>query len=108
MSAVLWGQRQRPLPSRVVMQAAVLLAAVAPSLGEFEAGLGVHRIPYQIILDRSAAIRQAIAGARPGDVVLIAGKGHEPYQIFGTTKRPFDDRVEARASLALRRGESRA
>jgi len=42
LSAVLWGQRQRPLPSRVVMQAAVLLAAVAPSLGEFEAGLGVH------------------------------------------------------------------
>jgi UDP-N-acetylmuramoyl-L-alanyl-D-glutamate--2,6-diaminopimelate ligase len=73
-----------------------------------EAGLGAHRIPYQIILDRSQAIEQAIATARPGDVVLIAGKGHEPYQIFGTTKRPFDDRVEARRSLALRRGESRA
>ncbi len=72
-----------------------------------EAGLRVHRIPYQIILDRSLAIQQAIGMARPGDVVLIAGKGHEPYQIFGVTKRPFDDRVEARASLKLRRGESR-
>jgi UDP-N-acetylmuramoyl-L-alanyl-D-glutamate--2,6-diaminopimelate ligase len=72
-----------------------------------EAGLGARRIPYQVILDRSLAIQQAIATARAGDVVLIAGKGHEPYQIFGTTKRPFDDRVEARRALALRRGEAR-
>jgi UDP-N-acetylmuramoyl-L-alanyl-D-glutamate--2,6-diaminopimelate ligase len=73
-----------------------------------EVGLRAHRIPYQIVLDRSVAIEQAVGTARPGDVVLIAGKGHEPYQIFGTTKRPFDDRIEARRCLALRRGESRA
>jgi len=49
--------------------------------------------------DRSAAIRRAIAVARQGDIVLIAGKGHEDYQIIGKEKRPFDDRLEARAAL---------
>ena len=43
--------------------------------------------------DRRAAIRLAIAQAQAGDVVLLAGKGHEDYQIIGTTKHPFDDRV---------------
>ena len=42
-------------------------------------------------------------GARPGDSVLIAGKGHEPYQIIGTERRAFDDRVEAKQALAHRR-----
>ena len=59
---------------------------------------------YLVELDRRAAIATAIASARPGDVVLVAGKGHEDYQIVGTEKRPFDDRVEARLALAHRRG----
>jgi UDP-N-acetylmuramoyl-L-alanyl-D-glutamate--2,6-diaminopimelate ligase len=54
---------------------------------------------YVVVADRKRAIRLAIDLARPDDVVLIAGKGHEPYQILGTEKRPFDDRVEARRSL---------
>ncbi len=41
-----------------------------------------------------------MTGAREGDTVLIAGKGHEDYQIVGTTKRPFDDRAVARAAIA--------
>jgi len=49
--------------------------------------------------DRASAIHAAIAEARPGDVVLIAGKGHEDYQIIGTVKRHFDDREQARAAL---------
>jgi UDP-N-acetylmuramoyl-L-alanyl-D-glutamate--2,6-diaminopimelate ligase len=49
--------------------------------------------------DRSVAIRRAITVARQGDIVLIAGKGHEDYQIIGKEKRPFDDRVEARTGL---------
>jgi len=49
--------------------------------------------------DRRAAIRQAIALARPGDVVLIAGKGHERYQDIGGVKYQFDDREEARRAL---------
>lgn len=54
------------------------------------------------ILDRRDAIRTAIAGARPGDTVVVAGKGHEPYQIVGDERRPFDDRDEVQAALFLR------
>ncbi len=52
--------------------------------------------------DRAAAIRRAVADARPGDVVLVAGKGHETEQIVGSARLPFDDREEARAALAGR------
>ena len=53
--------------------------------------------------DRAAAIALAIAGAGDQDVVLIAGKGHEDYQIVGTTKRHFDDAEQAAAALGLAR-----
>ena len=49
--------------------------------------------------DRRAAIRLAVREARAGDVVVIAGKGHETGQTFGTTTLPFDDRVVAREEL---------
>jgi UDP-N-acetylmuramyl-tripeptide synthetase len=49
--------------------------------------------------DRRAAIRLAIAQAQPGDIVLIAGKGHEDYQIVGDTRRHFDDREAAAEAL---------
>ncbi len=51
-------------------------------------------------VDRRAAIEGALAGAGPGDVVLIAGKGHEATQTIGDQVLPFDDRVVARAALA--------
>ncbi len=53
-----------------------------------------------VIVDRSRAISEAISGAAPGDIVVIAGKGHEDYQIVGTTRTYFDDAVEARQALA--------
>ena len=49
------------------------------------------------IVDRRTAIEAALSDAAPSDVVLIAGKGHETYQIIGTTRRPFDDRAVVRA-----------
>ena len=54
---------------------------------------------YLAIADRREAIRRAIRLARPSDIVLIAGKGHEDYQVIGREKFPFDDRVEARQAL---------
>ncbi len=55
-----------------------------------------------VISDRAQAIQTAILQAKPGDGVLIAGKGHEDYQILGTEKIHFDDREEARKALEMR------
>ncbi len=54
----------------------------------------------QIVADREEAIRQTLADAEAGDVVVIAGKGHEDYQIVGTEKRPFSDRELARTATS--------
>ncbi len=53
----------------------------------------------QVIGDRAQAIRSAILQAKPGDGIVIAGKGHEDYQILGTEKIHFDDREQARNAL---------
>lgn len=63
---------------------------------------GIPESPWAVEVDRRQAIRLAILAAQPGDTVVIAGKGHEDYQILGTEKIHFDDREEARAALALR------
>ena len=55
---------------------------------------------YAVEADRRRAIHAAIRIGRPGDIVLIAGKGHEDYQVVGTTRRHFDDREEALKALA--------
>ncbi len=69
-------------------------------------GLSAEGSSYEVILDRARAIESAIVGAQAGDVIVIAGKGHEPYQIVGDRTLAFDDRVEARRALAKRRGEA--
>ncbi|MBU0513558.1 MAG: UDP-N-acetylmuramoyl-L-alanyl-D-glutamate--2,6-diaminopimelate ligase [Proteobacteria bacterium] len=63
---------------------------------------GLNGNSYARVPDRSEAIGLAVDLAGPGDVVLIAGKGHEDYQIVGRTKHRFDDREVARAALARR------
>ena len=55
---------------------------------------------YCTLIDRKEAIATAIRAAGPGDTVLLAGKGHETYQIIGTERMRFDDREEARATIA--------
>jgi UDP-N-acetylmuramoyl-L-alanyl-D-glutamate--2,6-diaminopimelate ligase len=60
-------------------------------------GMSIHA--PRVIHDRGEAIASAIREATPNDLVLIAGKGHEDYQIYGDTRRPFSDRQEARRHL---------
>ena len=57
----------------------------------------------QSVVDRQTAIEQAVGTAMPGDLVLIAGKGHEKYQVIGSRTLPFDDVEVARAALSQRR-----
>jgi UDP-N-acetylmuramoyl-L-alanyl-D-glutamate--2,6-diaminopimelate ligase len=60
--------------------------------------------PFRIELDRARAIREAIEDARPVDVVLVAGKGHEDYQIYGDERRAFSDQKVVASALATRVG----
>jgi len=52
-----------------------------------------------VVPDRREAIRLAVSLARPGEAVLVAGKGHENYQIWGAERRHFDDREEVAQAL---------
>ena len=54
------------------------------------------------IVDRAAAIQRAVLQAEAGDTVLIAGKGHETYQLLKDSVVPFDDRIVAADALRLR------
>ena len=112
---------KRPLMGEAAGQRADLVVATSDNprtedplaiLAEIEPGLarsGKTRLDprharmglggYCIVPDRKEAIALALRCARSGDAVLIAGKGHEDYQIVGKDKRPFDDRIEARRAL---------
>jgi UDP-N-acetylmuramoyl-L-alanyl-D-glutamate--2,6-diaminopimelate ligase len=88
---------------------AAIMAMIEPGLKE--AGMrGAERLGtdgvYLTQPDRARAIALAIAEAADDDVVLIAGKGHEDYQIVGHEKRHFDDCEQAAAALKLRAGEA--
>ena len=84
-----------------------IIAAVVPGVEQ----AGLRRLTpalaregakgYVVLPDRREAIALAMEAARPGDAVLIAGKGHEDYQIVGAERRHFDDREEARRALGL-------
>ena len=83
---------------------AAILRDVESGLGalrrEEEARIDTESGSYTVVEDRRQAIEKAIAVARDEDTVVIAGKGHEDYQIIGNEKRPFDDRREAARILA--------
>jgi UDP-N-acetylmuramoyl-L-alanyl-D-glutamate--2,6-diaminopimelate ligase len=73
-------------------------AEIARQVAEGASG----RLPgrdYEVELDRRLAIRRALSLARPGDVVLLAGKGHERTMILGGGQEPWDERAEAEAAL---------
>ena len=71
-------------------------------LAETEKGIQKTGKPYEKITDRREAIHEAINAARENDLVLIAGKGHEDYQLIGRKVLHFDDREVARAALESR------
>jgi UDP-N-acetylmuramoyl-L-alanyl-D-glutamate--2,6-diaminopimelate ligase len=60
---------------------------------------GLEGASYERVTDRREAISRALRMARPGDTVVLAGKGHERYQVVGTEKRPFDEREIVAACL---------
>ena len=67
-------------------------------IDDVERGMGA--VPRIRIADRRLAIAAALAEARAGDTLLLAGKGHETYQVIGTEKQPFDEREIVLAALA--------
>jgi len=69
---------------------------------EILAGIGDRSRALEVEPDRRKAIFRAIHVAQPGDFVIIAGKGHEPYQEINGVKHPFDDRLVAREALKAR------
>jgi UDP-N-acetylmuramoyl-L-alanyl-D-glutamate--2,6-diaminopimelate ligase len=69
-------------------------------LDEIERGMTTKN--YERIADRRAAIERAIGGATADDVIVIAGKGHETYQVVGDQIVHFDDREEAEIALKKR------
>ncbi len=73
-------------------------AGVRDAVGRKETAQGFR---YEVLPDRRRAIEAAVQEAKTGDIVLIAGKGHEDYQIVGTQRLHFDDREVARAALKL-------
>ena len=111
---------KRPLMAEAVVKASDRIIATSDNprtedpeqiMRDVEAGLGAcTRVDpdalagaeraYTVILDRREAIELAVSVARPGDSVVLAGKGHEDYQIVGRHKLPFDDREEAGRALA--------
>lgn len=100
----------RPVITRRVAQASDLAIATADNprgerlediFADMRAGNADLR-NLEFIVDRRAAIAAALEAARPGDVVLLAGKGHETFQEFGECVVPFDDRAVARELMRNR------
>ncbi len=102
---------KRPLMGRAVAENSDLVVVTSDNprtedpaqiIGDILPGLSGRE--YLLLPDRRAAIRRAVELAQPDDMVVIAGKGHEDYQILGIHKVHFDDREEAREALRLRLG----
>jgi len=68
-------------------------------INEIKSGISPEKDNYVIEVDRFKAIKRALKEAREGDIVLVAGKGHETYQVFKNTTIPFDDREAIRKIL---------
>lgn len=103
---------KRPLMGRVATELSDLSIVTtdnprnedpAAIVKQIEAGIGSGK-KYRVVLDRREAIREAVAMAAEGDVVLLAGKGHETYQEVAGVRSPFDDRKVALELLESMKG----
>ena len=103
---------KRPIMGRVAAENADLVIVTSDNprteepmdiIGEILPGLDNSQKPYKMICDRPEAIRWAIDNALPGDVILLAGKGHEDYQIIGHEKHHMDEREIVRDFLEKRK-----
>jgi UDP-N-acetylmuramoyl-L-alanyl-D-glutamate--2,6-diaminopimelate ligase len=97
---------KRPLMGRIASEMAdrTIITTDNPRgepAAQISAEIAAGALPgrYECISDRREAIRAGIEGARPGDLVVIAGKGHERYQMIGDARLPFDDRIVAKEIL---------
>ncbi|MGH7498246.1 MAG: UDP-N-acetylmuramoyl-L-alanyl-D-glutamate--2,6-diaminopimelate ligase [Gemmatimonadales bacterium] len=90
---------KRPIMGRIAAEGADLAVVTSDNprtedpgaiIDDVEQGMGV--VPHRRVVDRLAAIHAALQEARPGDTLILAGKGHETYQVVGTEKVPFDER----------------
>ena len=92
-------------PNAIIEQIRKGVIRSCPKEGDSIKDVGTVHNVFWIEPDRRSAIRIGIRAARPGDAVLIAGKGHETYQIRGDETVHFDDREEAMAALSLKERE---
>jgi UDP-N-acetylmuramoyl-L-alanyl-D-glutamate--2,6-diaminopimelate ligase len=96
---------KRPLMAEAVSRVADLAVVTSDNpRGEDPAAIVADIVPglrvaHEIEIDRRAAVQRAIGAAAPGDVVLLAGKGHEPYQEIAGVKHPYSDADAARDAL---------
>ena len=101
-------QGKRPLMGAIAAQLADRVVLTSDNPRSEDAGMILGQIragapAAEVIPDRAEAIRRTVAAAHPADVILLAGKGHEPYQEISGVRRPFSDVAEAYAALAARK-----
>jgi UDP-N-acetylmuramoyl-L-alanyl-D-glutamate--2,6-diaminopimelate ligase len=96
---------KRPLMGRIAAVGSDLAIATSDNPRTEDPGAiiddieqGMDGVPHRRVVDRLEAIHVALAEARPGDTLLLAGKGHETYQVLGTEKVPFDEREIVRSA----------
>jgi UDP-N-acetylmuramoyl-L-alanyl-D-glutamate--2,6-diaminopimelate ligase len=97
---------KRPIMGRIAVEGADVAVVTSDNprtedpatiIDDIEQGMG--GIAHLRIVDRLEAIHTVLRQARPGDTVLLAGKGHETYQILGTEKVPFDEQQIVRSAV---------
>jgi UDP-N-acetylmuramoyl-L-alanyl-D-glutamate--2,6-diaminopimelate ligase len=100
---------KRPIMGRIAAEGSDLPIATSDNprtedpgaiIDDIEQGMG--GVPHRRIVDRLAAIHAALEEGKAGDTILLAGKGHETYQVLGTEKVPFDEREIVRAAVGGR------